>query len=548
MALVRAAVALGAMAALSAGTVQAAHAAPRPVTSSPAGKARDLKSKIVTGKPIRKAIPLGSRKFAGPTPTVKVDVLDRNGAAPTADNVFSVTFMAFGGGDWFSGKPVDGHLEGEIPAGDYAVRVIVKTPEKDGATSTTLVYRSKVSITGDTSLTLDARQGRPATASVDRADAGVKDFFYQLTQDLGSGPEVTVLDGGPDYYITPTGTDGGLTYRLQAILTRKGAESGSPYVYNLGAALPGIPADPALRARTSTLATARTAYASEGGPACGGTHAGVDWGTGLSVTNYTGIGSLPTTRTEYFTPGLNWSVDDMVTGTDCGFGFDETDLRSRTVSFPRAGSYTRAWSAAPLGPSAGWIHWSANGPNGEPAMVLRMLSTADAEGGSAPYAHMTGISTLRDAAGNVVATSDDPGRSSDWTAPAPGKYTLTVEAKRSAPWSDLASAQRDVWNLNVDGSPTVTLPALRYRTALDENSRGKAGADQVVTVVPDGTDGTPTLRVSNDDGATWKDVALHKDGTAWTGTVHNPSSGYVSLRTAVAGVVDQTVIRAYGVR
>jgi hypothetical protein len=320
-------------------------------------------------------------------------------------------------------------------------------------------------------------------------------------------------------------------------------------VDNVAAATPCIPADPALRARTSALAAVRTTYSAESGPACGGSHAGADWGTGLIFSPYTGLGSLPTTRTEYFTPGRDWLVDEGVTGADCGFGFDETDIRSRTVNFPRAGSYTRAWSAAPLGPSAGKIYWSANtDPATEPALIMPMLSSADAKSELGPYAHMTGTSTLRDAAGNVVATSDQPGTAHGWTAPAPGKYTLTVDAERAAPWSDLATRQHDVWNLTVVSGPEVTLPALRYRTALDANSRGKAGADQAVTVVPDGTDGTPTLRVSYDDGATWKDVALHKKGTAWTGTVHNPSSGHVSLRTAVAGVVDQTVIRAYGVR
>jgi hypothetical protein len=43
-------------------------------------------------------------------------------------------------------------------------------------------------------------------------------------------------------------------------------------------------------------------------------------------------------------------------------------------------------------------------------------------------------------------------------------------------------------------------------------------------------------------------VALRANGPAWTGTVRNPASGYVSLRASVAGVVEQTLIRAYGVR
>jgi hypothetical protein len=105
---------------------------------------------------------------------------------------------------------------------------------------------------------------------------------------------------------------------------------------------------------------------------------------------------------------------------------------------------------------------------------MRMLSSADAKSELAPYAHMTGTSTLRDAAGNVVATSDEPGAAQDWAAPAPGGYTLTVGAERAAPWSDLATRQHDVWNLTVGTGPKVTLPALRYRTALDADGRGRA--------------------------------------------------------------------------
>ncbi|GAA4610544.1 hypothetical protein GCM10023195_43650 [Actinoallomurus liliacearum] len=547
MALVRAALALGAMAALTAAPVQTAHAAPRPATSTPAGKARDLKSPIVAGKPMRKPVPLGSRRFAGPTATVKVDLLDRKGAAPSTDDAPFVAFMALGGGDSYSATPVDGHVEGTLPTGDYAVYTRVQTAGDTGGTSTTLVYLSKVSVTEDTSLTLDARKGRPVTASSDRADARMTNLTVQLTQNLGDGPETVALDGGTNFYITPAGTDGALTYHLQAQLTRNGAETGSPYVYDLATSAPGIPANPALRTRTSALAAVRTPYLAEGGPACGGTHAGANWG-GVVYMPWTELGALPVTRTEYFTPGVDWRVDEDVTGADCGFAFDDTDVRYRTVNFPSAGSYTRGWSAAPLGPSVGKIYWSTNGPGGEPALIMSMLSSADAKSQLGPYAHMTGTSTLRDAAGNVVATSDEPGTAQDWAAPAPGRYTLTIDAERAAPWSDLATRQHDVWNLTVGTGPQVALPALRYRMPLDANSRGAAGADQSVSVVPDGTDGTPTLRVSYDDGATWSDVALHTDGSVWTGVVHNPSSGYVSLRGAVAGVVDQTLIRAYGVR
>jgi hypothetical protein len=51
--------------------------------------------------------------------------------------------------------------------------------------------------------------------------------------------------------------------------------------------------------------------------------------------------------------------------------------------------------------------------------MATMLSSAAAKSGLAPYAYMTGTSTLRDATGKVVATSDQPGRANGWAPPAP---------------------------------------------------------------------------------------------------------------------------------
>lgn len=528
---------------LAAGTAQPSRAVPSPPVPPQNGRSQSLAKPRLVGKPMRRAKPLSTRSFAATAPKVTIDVLDRNGTPPATADADSVLFIPLDDGDWLSADLQDGHAEGTLPSGQYAVSAYVRTTEGNGTTSTTLIYLSKVSITGDTSLTLDARKGRPIQAAVDRSDARTVGIDAILTQKLGDTIETVAVLDGPDNYITPTGDDSELTFRLQAQLTKDGAST-SPYAYDIAAARAGIPADPSLNVRTRDLAAVQTRYAGEGGPACGGTHAGVDWGTGLSVEAWVGENPVPTTRTEYLTPGLNWLRDELVTGTDCGFAFDDSDIRSRTERYPSAGTYVRQWSAAPAGPVAGWIHWQTGQ---EPALVVRMLSSQDVQSSIAPYAHMTGTSTLRNANGEVVATSDEPGRANDWSHPAPGKYTLTVDADRAAPWSDLATRQHIVWDLTVDNAAQVTLPALRYSTALDANSRGRAGENQTITVTPDGTAGTPALQVSYDDGKTWTSTALRKSGSGWTAQVHNPASGYVSLRGTIAGVVDQTVIRAYGI-
>ncbi|GAA4505916.1 hypothetical protein GCM10023191_062320 [Actinoallomurus oryzae] len=539
----RAAVVLGALALLAPGTAQPAHAAPAPPAPRRTGLPYGLARSRIVGTPMRHARPLSTRSFSAAAPEVTIDVLDRSGKPPTTDEIDSVLFIPLDGGDWLSAEVRDGHAEAAVPAGAYAVSAYVMSTGANGETSTTLIYRSKVSVTRDTALTLDARTARPIRAAVDRADARTVGIAAVLTQRLGSRVETVALLDGPGNFVTPTGGDSELTFRLQAQLTKDGAAT-SPYLYAIGAARDGIPADPGLSVRTRDLAAVRTGYAGEGGPACVGTSAGVDWGTGLSVEGWTGQGPLPATRTEYLSPGLNWLRSEYVTGTDCGFAFDDTDVRSRTERYPGAGSYARRWSAAPAGPAAGSLHWQTGQ---EPALVVRMLSSQDAQSSIAPYAHMTGTSTLRDANGRVIATSDQPGSANDWTHPAPGKYTLTVDANRDAPWSDLATRQHVVWNLTVDDAARVALPVLRYATALDADGRARAGRNQTITVTPDGTGGTPALQVSYDDGERWTSTPLHRSGSGWTTQVRNPASGYVSLRGTVAGVVDQTVIRAYGV-
>jgi hypothetical protein len=548
----RTAVAVGSALILATGPaqfVQAAASSPAPVRPP-----HDFaKREAVNLQPEHRKVPLAARRDATATAALSVDIIDRNGRRPATDDAPIVTLMPLNGDDWLWAEPTDGHVEGAVPPGDYSVKAVVRTVEANGVTTRTLVYRSKVSISGDTRLTLDARDGRPAGASVDRAGARPTDIVVQTTQDFGHGEETTTLDGGQNFYITPTGTDGGLTYRLQVTLAANGVLTGSPYVYHIAAAPPGIPGDPMVHVRTKDLAAVKTRYASEGRPACGSTKAGARWGNALMyIMASTGTVSLPAAREEYFTPGHTWRRW-TATSEDCTFAFGTYDLRFRDDRFERAGQYIGDWAAAPLGPSAGFLLW---GTHGEPAMATGMLSSGDAMSDQAPYAHMTGTTVLRDASGAVVASSDQPGMvegTPGWPQPPAGRYTLTVDAARTAPWSDLAVRQHVTWDLNLTDAALVDLPAFRYRTALDADSRARAGATQQITVVaekmdPLPADRPPTLRVSFDDGVTWENVALQGSGTTWTASVTNPPSGYVSLQIVRPGVVDQTLIRAYGIR
>lgn len=461
---------------------------------------------------------------------LSITVLDRDGKAP--DEVF-VTLAPLDGGDWLGGRVVNGHLEGEVPSGRYAVMAWVPT-----GTSNTLVYLPDVK-PGD--LVMDAREGRRILPRIDRADAELTSAGLTVTQRIGGEQALMTFNEGTALYVTPTGSAPGLALRAQAVMTRNGSDQSSPYVYSLASRTEGRLDDPfAGPIRTRDLAAVRTRYGAEGRPACGGGHVGVDWGDG-GIGAWVGVGPLPTTRTEYFTPGFKWSLDSAVTTPDCSF--ESLDERRRSLTPPRAGRYVQEWNIGPFASSGGTAIWSTAGA--EPSLAVPMLSTWDSRSVLAPYAGTTGRSVLRDAQDRVVYQSDEPGVAYDWPAPPPGAYSLTLDATRRAPWSDRTSTQHTVLRFTVrDGEP-MALPGIRLRTPLDEQNHARPGVRQPITLDVPGSAAAPSLRVSFDDGRAWRKVAIRKAGANWAATISNPSSGQVSLRMTVPGLVDQTVIGAF---
>jgi hypothetical protein len=471
---------------------------------------------------------------------VTFDLIDRTGRPPTTEQGARVYIWPLNGDQPMGADIQNGHGEETIPDGDYAMYGYVSAPEPGGETSKTLVYLPKVHVAGATSVVLDARRAKPVRVSVDRADAKPTDTAVLISQKLGGSDHMTALNlTGPNLYITPVSRELGVTFHVQSALTRSGAASGSPYVYNLAASIAGIPSDPGLRARTRDLAAVRTRHNGEGGPACAGSHAFVDFGLGMEFGLYSEVGALPATRTEYFSPGIGWRLDEGVTTADCGFA--DADISARDERFPRAGSYTRQWNNAPFGPAGGVLDLSRPDDVSFDAQMLAGANVSFSAGS------LRGESTLRDAKGAVVGTSSVPGSGGPWPSPAPGRHTLTVDAERAVPWSDLATRQHVVWDLDIKGHETMNLPAVRYRTSLDADNRARPGTRQQVSLVPEKlpAGAKPVFSVSYDDGKTWTRVPVSADGVA---SFTNPASGYVSLRTQVAGVVDQTVVRAYGVR
>jgi hypothetical protein len=105
----------------------------------------------------------------------------------------------------------------------------------------------------------------------------------------------------------------------------------------------------------------------------------------------------------------------------------------------------------------------------------------------------------------------------------------------------------------------LALSALRFAPPLDDHNTAPAGRVWLMPLEVQQQPGsaagkvrTLTVDVSVDDGATWHAVPVLRVGQRALFAVHNPASGFVSLRAsstdAAGNTVKQTVIRAYAVR
>ncbi|WP_067817456.1 hypothetical protein [Actinomadura kijaniata] len=552
---------IGAAALVMAGTAQQAQAAPpeRPPRPAPSanpsanppkagdgGRGTFRRGTVRTGLPHESKLRRPRTARADGEPTLKVKVLDRDGSTPTTERNSRLYIWPLDGSMPFGFDVENGHAEGSLPKGDHIVYTKIYDRRADGRASTTLIYLPKVSVTGDLSLTLDGRRTRPARVTADRADAAARSTAVLISQRVGADVRGMTIADGDEVHVSPAAPGGDLGYHVQARLTRNGQEQGSPYVYNIASRAQGIPADPSVRVRAGDLAAVRTRYTAQGRPGCTGTHAAVDWGIGTEVGLYESPGRVPAERTEYYSPDVAWNLDAAVTTPDCSF--EEYDLQFRTGERFRAGTHAMSWHTAPQGPAAGRFVADRDGQN---LVEVPVLTSWDADGPLGVSA-TTGDTTVRNAAGEVVATSTIPGLLDGWEPARPGPHTVTVDGRRAASWSDLGIRQHIAWNVTVtDPKADVPLPVIRYRTDLDASNRARPGSTQVLSLVPDGPLGragaAPSLWTSADDGKSWRPVALTAHDDGWRASFPNPPSGHVSLRVRVPGVVDQTVIRAYGV-
>ncbi|MEV6413400.1 S8 family serine peptidase [Kribbella sp. NPDC051718] len=489
---------------------------------------------------------------------------------PTADGgalVFGVTTPWFD----FYGDP-SGTSKVRLPKGDYLLQgdQTVQRPDSDVYDSYTVV-QPLLKLTSDKTVVFDARTTKPVVTTVPNKDAKVflADVGYDRagTDETGSlSSSILAFDfdglhtanlGGP----APAGQMASHVVSDWGQLTADGRFANSPYLYGLVNTKPDVFFDGFVRTvRAKDLATVtqsinatadrqaeRTVYA----------HAPGLGGSWTPIVPY----DLPAKTKLYVDPapaGWETEVSEIMPSTDPQdpFPITVTRLTSPIHSYKAGKSYRERFNAAVFAPTPFYTTRTGN------ELELGIFSSTDADGN-------VGV-TAADSQGSKLYRNGQLAGESDWFGdlvvgdlPA-GKaaYKYVTSLDRSSLLKQSSKTEL-IFTFNSAGSDkpqAIPLRTVGYMPAVDSKNTVKRSTVSVLPVhltAQPGSTKLPAvkkleLKVSGDDGKTWKSAAVVRTRSGYQAIFVTPKGGAVSLKAhlvdAAGNTTDQTTIGAYQFR
>ncbi|WP_406288942.1 S8 family serine peptidase [Embleya sp. NBC_00896] len=485
---------------------------------------------------------------------VTLDLRDRAGA-PFESGVVHLTDLETGIG--YEPSYNGGALVVRVPKGRFSADSMIRTPAGAGAASWTIAGRPEVTVARDTTLTLDARAGKPVTVALDDPSVRVDVRRLSLVQRIAGqehGGDVMATNPDTPLYAVPTPK---VTSRPYALVMREFLGNATT-TYNLTLSHDGrVPPDPAFRVRTRDLAEVevrthgrngtRDASMSRLSALDGSTHAS-GWFHDVP---------MPATTTEYFSAGprLSWYG---VFGVD---GASETGPSTRYTAGRRT---VEAWNGAVLAPAndtvrCGDLLYAAVSP---------FAASARGHAGTATAEPWSGQVTLL-SGGQELSTSYNP----SWAelgglSEGGAKYTMRLDADRGdaatstrvrAEWTFSSARPADEGEC---ARHVVPLLATRVEGDFGLDDRVPAHRPAVLRIAVEGAgQNAPdvrafTIEASFGGDLGWRRLPALPVGGGRFVAVLPPGGpggdGFIALRTtardAAGNTLTQTIDRAYALR
>jgi len=513
------------------------------------------------------------------THALTVKVLDREGR-PAAGSLVTVLDVDRDAGEYLFAP--DGTGTARVRPGRHHLDVHIVTEAADGTFDHTFVARPLLNVTGDETVVLDAREGRPVAVDPPRRGASSALAAVGLVRTTPSGGTVSSLvtagsferirtaevGSGP----LPAGA-GAISTTVRSSWAKRAADgtfTDSPYDYELAWVVRGrLPGGFHGRARSSDLAKVTHVLYSDRAD----TPLGALWAYALPPEG----GSAPSPTIRFRSAGkrtVYYSARDVdwtfVLNRFNALGQNDFQQWAAPVALRAGRTAELRWGNGPLGPSFADQRARAFGSvrrRGD-TMMFHVPPFADQSPGHTGFSLADKGSTrlyrgerlladvpypYYDAQGSVPAT-DQPYRLETWIDRA-GQGYLTSTSIRAAWTFRSARTPSDTWT-------PLPVTAIHFTPALRLDNSAPAGRHLRLPVTLQRQPGSPapsvralTVEVSYDDGTTWSSVGVRgtTDPARWHADLLSPrGEGYASLRAKLTdtdgSTAEYTVIRAYRLR
>ncbi|MGW1027547.1 S8 family peptidase [Streptomyces sp. NPDC002577] len=435
---------------------------------------------------------------------------------------------------WFSPYDASGTVTVRVPKGGYILNSSTVADPEDATKGIDWLAQPKLSITKDTTITLDARTAKPVDITVPDAAATSVFASPSYTVDtadssFGYGWWLDTYDNFHTRGLGPQITDGSLSQQWDGHWT-KGDDA--QYDTTTGATVKQLATGYTKHYKASELATVKVGL---GASAKGKTGAVTAWG--YLPGNFGGSAvslpqAMPGTRTLYLSTAnkVQWSFDvEQYGGTDeDGFPVTEAFYTLGTPQTFKAGTtYSKTFNTGVFGPRLGTDYGVFRDGNSI-AGYLPMYADGKNHAGASVYLSVK--STLYRNGTKIVENEDPLDGSGEFKVPsAEAEYKLTTSIRRSVKVGTASTRVDTSWTFRskkTSDSTQLPLSTARFGPALALDSTAPAGRTQSVPVTIQGAAKGSNLKslsvyVSYDYGQTWKKLTV-KNGKV---TVKNPAKG-----------------------
>jgi len=522
-------------------------------------KARILAAIAASALALPVVISTSAPALAATTRQLTVKVIDRSGDTDASADVQLLNVGTDTNIDLGTGR------HRQLRPGTYNVAAWIITGT--GASQTYTLADQIVDLNTSKTVVLDARKGHRVRLSLNNSAA------------LAEALEIAPIVGGPSglhwafnpatiapppgqAYVVPMHSRL-MTLYVYSVWEQKGntVADPSPFRYDIIHVFRGgIPSSPVVSTRTSQLTRVNlTVRATDAGQtATLGLSPMPRNGAIVPLNAYTTLGATPARLVSYRSPGYSWQ--SLINWDSPAGGLEDNDLNQPVLTHR---TYSQTFG------SAVWAPAPYDGPFGQ--LDGRQL-TAGLPEESFPVSdptHQTdngsGVTTLiRLYRGSKLLKQTHSYQVTVNIPDVSHQYRLTLAATR-APGAELSASIQAEWKFSAKGSGSqasepVQIYGLQLLPAgLSGRNQAAAGSLTPVAIRIYGPGGVNPLLLktvevwtSVNDGATWRQVSVHKTGGHYVVSIRNASTaGFTSLKVYVddghGNSEELTVIHAYGV-